>query len=282
MPASFLFRRLATPLVLAVFVSVMLTPAIFAHPHSAVHPLAPSFVGPKHHYLALGDSLAYGYQPDLDFDDGYVHDFSNELRAHGVEDSANLGCPGETSVTLIKGGCPASFLRKFPYIGSQLKAALLYLALFRGNVSPVTLDIGANDVLPDINKKTCTIDTGKFQSDLATLDSNLKETILPQLHDALTVNGEVTGDLLLANYYDPYQNICPNTLPYVQIVNQHLADDINGYGTIVDVFSAFGGATTPNPNICSYSWICSIFHDIHPKEQGYSVIAQAFENTTGY
>jgi lysophospholipase L1-like esterase len=265
------------PLTFAVVLVMLFAPAALASPRPHI-----SLVGPKSRYLALGDSLAFGYQPDLNYDDGYADDFYANLQGHSVSTFANLGCPGETSVTFLNGKCPVPILRKFPYIGSQLNAALLYLALHPGQVSPVTLDIGANDISRDINTKTCATNTSQFASDLATLDANLTQTILPQLHNALMVNGKLTGDLVVMNYYDPYQNICPNTVAYSQTVNQHIANDVSGYGTVADVFSAFGGATTPNPNICSYTWECSIFHDIHSTDTGYSVIASTFENTVGY
>jgi hypothetical protein len=150
-----------------------------------------------------------------------------------------------------------------------------------GQVSPVTLDIGANDLLPDFNAKTCSV-SSSFNTDLQMVDNNLANTILPQLKAALTVKGQVTGDLVMMNYYDPYQNICPQDVPYIQTINQHLANDVNGFGTIVDVFSAFGGANTPNKHICSYTWMCSIFHDIHATTTGYKVIASTFEQGTGY
>ena len=51
---------------------------------------------------------------------------------------------------------------------------------------------------------------------------------------------------------------------------------------MADVFTAFGGPATPNPTICSYTWMCSFFHDIHATDRGYAVIAGAFEATTGY
>lgn len=274
---SLSYRRILTPLVLASILLLIVAPSVFAAAHAQI-----SLVGPKQRYLALGDSLAFGYQPDLNYDDGYVDDFYSNLQGHGVKALANLGCPGETSNTLINGKCPVPILRKFPYIGSQLNAALIYLAAYRGQVSPVTLDIGANDILPDINKSTCVINMGKFNADMATVDANLTQIILPKLHDALMVNGQLTGDLVMMNLYDPYQNICPNTVPYLQIFNQHLADDVSSYGNIVDVFDGFGGATTPNNNICNYTWECSIFHDVHAKDAGYSVIASAFENGTGY
>jgi hypothetical protein len=90
----------------------------------------------------------------------------------------------------------------------------------------------------------------------------------------------VTGDLLLMNYYNAYQNICPSTGVYLQMLNRHLADDISGYGSLIDVFAAFGGPA--QPHVCSYTWMCTVFKDIHPKDKGYSVIASAFEADTGY
>src|SRR5216684_5678462 len=66
-------------------------------------------VGPKQHYLALGDSLAFGFQPNGDFTHGYVPDFfQQDLQKDGVKDFLNLGCPGETSTTFITGGCRAA------------------------------------------------------------------------------------------------------------------------------------------------------------------------------
>jgi lysophospholipase L1-like esterase len=256
----------------------------FAPPALAAARSSPARVGPKAYYLALGDSLAFGLQPNLNDDDGYADDFYAELQSHGVTHYANLGCSAETTKSMINGGCPGALLRKYPYLGPQLQAAVHFLHAHAGQVSPVTLDIAANDLIPDLNTSTCAV-RSSWVSDLATVDTNLTTVILPQLQAALTVNGQVTGDLLLMNYYDPYQNICPNTVPYIQILNQHLLADAKGYATVVDVFDAFGGATTPNPNICSYTWMCRdplTFLAIHATDAGYSVMANAFEQTAGY
>ncbi len=272
--------RFLTSFAFTLLLVVMFTPVARARPSANHTDLS---IGPKQYYLALGNSLAFGYQPDLDFDHGYVDDFSVDLQNHGSKQTANLGCPDETSASFINGGCPYAILRKFPYQGNQLSAALLYLNEHQGQVSPVTLDIGANDMLPDLSSATCVIDAQKFKTDLATLDSNLAQIILPRLHAALTVNGVVTGDLLVQNYYDPYQNQCPNTIPFMQEMNSHIAADVQNFGTLVDVFSAFGGAGTPNPNICIYTWICNrFFHDVHGTKSGYEVIAGVFEQSAGY
>jgi len=271
------YRYFAVPIICAITCFFVRIPTTFA----ATHVQTFSLVGPKKYYLALGDSLAFGYQPDLNFNQGYADDFFSNLKSHGVKNLANMGCPEEKSSTFINGGCPYAFMHKYFYLGAQLNAAVNYLHVHAGQVSPVTLDIGANDVMGDINISKCTA-SSNFETDLSHLDSNLTGTILPQLKAALTVRGKVTGDLVLMNYYDPYQNICPNSVSIIQTFNKHLASDIKGFGMIVDVFNAFGGQGTPNPNVCSYTWMCSISKNIHATSKGYGVIASTFESGTGY
>ncbi len=188
----------------------------------------------------------------------------------------NYGCPGETSSTFINGGCPFAP----PNTPAQLTAAVAFLQQNAGKVSPITLDIGANDVLHDTDPSTCKVNRTQFNIDLATLDTNLTGTILPALQKALTINGHVTGDLVLMNYYDPLQNLCPNTVHFTQRLNEHLAADTKAFGFfIVNVFGAFGGSGVPNPNICAYTWMCTpppLGPNIHPTDLGYSVIAGTF------
>ena len=91
--------------------------------------------GPQSYYLALGDSIAYGIQPGKGgqptFDTGYVDPFAARLRKLSPKIKVvNYGCPGESSVTFTRGGCP--WLREGqklhdPFRGAQLKAALSFL-----------------------------------------------------------------------------------------------------------------------------------------------------------
>jgi lysophospholipase L1-like esterase len=264
------YRRIIVPITLAILLLFAFAPAALAA--SSAQPSWPT--GIKQHYLALGDSLAFGFQPNGDFTHGYVTDLFQMIQSEGVQDVKNLGCPSESSTTFINGGiCPYS-----PF-SSQLAAAEAFLHANAGKVSPITLDIGANDVLLDLASNTCTVNKTKFDSDLATLNTNLTGTILPGLKAALTINGRVTGDLVLMNYYDPFQNFCPNTVHFAQRLNSALAADAKAFGFfIVNVFGAFGGPGVPNPNLCNYTWICSSppGPDIHPNNTGYSVIANTF------
>lgn len=240
-----------------------------------------ALVGPKTTYLALGDSLAFGFQPNLNWNAGYASDFFQDLQSHGVKNYVNLACVGETTVTILTGDCPFSLLRKYPYTGSQLTAALDYLSQHAGYVSPVTLDIGANDMVQDINSTNCTI-SPHWSADLARMDSNLATIILPQLVAALTLNGRLTGDLFLINYYDPFQNICPNSIPYIQELNQHLANDAAGLAMLIDIFTPFGGTNSPDPQTCDLTWMCGTAQDIHPQDRGYNMITTILEQNTGY
>src|SRR5215472_9152549 len=100
---------------------------------------------PVSYYLALGDSLAVGVQPDavgtsVETRSGYADQLYATLRrSHPGLRLVKLGCPGETTATMMKGGiCPYSG-------GSQLAAAVSFLRAHRARVSLVTIDIGAND-----------------------------------------------------------------------------------------------------------------------------------------
>jgi lysophospholipase L1-like esterase len=260
--------------------------AVLLMASAPTHSRASTFVGPKTYYLGLGDSLAFGFQPNLNWSHGYVQQWYSNLQSHGTTSLTNYGCNGETSYTFVHGGCPYAYALHNYYLGSQLNAAVSFIKGHAGKVSPVSLDIGANDLLPDISGSNCTI-SSSWSTDLANLDSRLTGTILPKLTAALANSGGIrTGDLVMMNYYDPFENQCasnPQVLADVQTLNQHIAADAAQFNVpIANVFASFGGTTTPNPNICNYTWMCSIYNDIHATSTGYGVIAGSFESLTGY
>lgn len=245
----------------------------------------PPLVGPKKYYLALGDSLAFSYQPTGNYNHGYVEDFYRDLRHHGTSSLTNYGCSGETTGSMIRGDCPRARLRKSPYKGSQLDAAVNFIEEHPGQVSPVTIDMGINDVGGAINDRTCGVNRASFERHLQSMDANMSSVILPRLIQALTVNGTRTGDLLVLNYYEPFQNRCPNIVPYTQTVNDHLSHDLDVTTyqavTMIDIFNAFGGTRTPNPHLCKYTWACR-YGDVHATNLGYQVMANAIERRVRY
>ena len=99
--------------------------------------------------------MTFGYQASKivpgftadDFDTGYVDVFASEL--HSIEPAiqvVNYGCPGESSSTFIRSGCPVAlngFPLHDPFSGPQLDAAIAFLRAHRGEVSPVASPCGA-------------------------------------------------------------------------------------------------------------------------------------------
>lgn len=245
----------------------------------------PARVLAPHYYMALGDSLSFGYQPNLDFNSGFADDIFHDEQKANVTGLVNYACAGESTETMIDGGCPGGILHHGSYTGSQLQAAVDFLkaAHNRGRVSPITLEIGSNDVITDWNAFTCS-QSPSAGADLARMDANLTGVILPRLLDALGAGTKAdNGDLHILNYYNPYAKECPGSAPFIHMLNNHLQADAAQFRIpVVDVYAAFGGDANMASNICEYTWICNVrFHDIHPTNLGYQVIAKAVELTLG-
>src|SRR6266571_771297 len=120
-----------------------------------------------HYYVALGDSLAQGYQPiggppssaaPPGYDQGYADQlFKLERDKYTQLRLVKLGCGGESTVSMLDGsqdrnvalscGPPSFYEQHYPDGGTQLAEAVAFLQEHRGSVAFVTIDIGANDVL---------------------------------------------------------------------------------------------------------------------------------------
>ena len=280
-----------------VFALVMvMAGAVFPLSAGAAKSVGASPVGPKRYYLALGDSVAYGYQPNLDLNHGYAEQwFANDLSNKGTQTLVNYACPTETSTTFITGGCRYHFMVHDFYIGSQLNAAVSFIKAHPGQVSPVTLDLGANDLLQDFDTANCTVDSTAWNRDVNAYSQNLT-TILSALSDALASKQGRTGDLIVMNYYNPYQNQCfgsgLDTAYYTQQLNNLIAQRAAQYNVpVADVYTAFGSgpSNTHNWQLCVETWKCTWRDDIHPSGgqflepgNGYGIIAATFRATIGY
>jgi lysophospholipase L1-like esterase len=261
--------------------------------------------GPPTYYLALGDSLSQGVQPDaagasVETGQGYANQLYAMLRrGQPALQLVKLGCPGETTATMIHGG-----ICRY-HGGSQLAAAVAFLNAHRGHVYLVTLDIGAND--PEdcgssgISLRTLTNCIGTGIPDAV---SNL-DTILARLRAAAGPDVRIVG----MSYYLPALAEWRDGLPGQAIawVSERLAA---GYNDLLDrayaqsdvrvanVFGAFdtsdfgnrqtvaGVGTVPRnvALICQWTWECASpprGPNQHANQAGYAVIAQAFLTAAG-
>ncbi|HEY7021234.1 MAG TPA: SGNH/GDSL hydrolase family protein [Ktedonobacterales bacterium] len=307
-------RRISAYTIFGIAVTVALVVMNIA----IITPAAVSGAFTQHYYVAVGDSLSFGYQPNLDFSHGFADDLFADLQRAEVTSNErnhtaleNYACAGETSATMINGGCRGRDFLKIPYSGAQLDAVIAFMLAHKGQISPVTFEIGANDVLPDWNAATCTassatddhiaqVDHNLTYVDTSTPDAandpnNTANGILQRLTTALAISPPLPGihgpantqarpgDLVMLNYYNPFAKVCSDSAAFVKKLNDHLAADAAKFGVpIVDVYTAFGGDAGMAGNICNLTWYCQTQPDIHPTRAGYQVIAAAVKGVLGY
>jgi lysophospholipase L1-like esterase len=251
-------------------------------------------------YLALGDSYAYGFHHNLfyeelgtkgfvepeTFNNGYVDDFGGLLKVvHPGLQVINDGCPGETTVTFVNGGCPTPKVfgthptLHHPYAGTQLADALAVLNEPGANVSPITLDIGGNDALNACGpgKPACT------PTQIATLYGEIAlrtGSILGQLRAAAP-----HASIVLLGYPNTFPTVVPDAA--AAALNSALASAAASAGaSFANPLPLFnpsvitGGPESQDiPVICAFTGMCPggtfnpLTGDIHPSKLGYRVLA---------
>jgi lysophospholipase L1-like esterase len=248
---------------------------------------------PQAYYLALGDSMAYGFQPakarkglpPSRFNTGYVDVFASRLRvlAPGIH-VVNYGCPGESLVTFGEGGCPAvaeGIGLHDTFSGAQLGAALGFLRAHPGQVSPITITLWGNDIAGFEerchNKLRCI--RKRAPHALASLGSRLR-SIIAQLRAA------APGAEIIAT---GAWNFEVNRLARVAFLYRALDKRIKrasrragaGVADTRPIFNPRGSIAAKRARICALTFMCSQ-GDPHPKDAGYRAMAKAFLAASGY
>ena len=252
---------------------------------------------PASYYLALGDSLSQGVQPDsagasVPTAQGYPDLVYATLRAgRPALRLVRLGCPGETTQTMMHGG-----ICRYP-AGSQLAAATAFLRAHRGHVSLVTIDIGAND-LEDCGNQPSITQLASCVGQLPKVTASVA-TILAALRAAAGPGVRIVG----MNYYLPALAEWRNGL--LGHATAELSEKFavaydallkRAYGqagiTVADVFGAFETNNFGNPvtvpgvgsvsrnvaRVCQWTWECAPpprGPNQHANAAGYRVIANA-------
>jgi lysophospholipase L1-like esterase len=250
------------------------------------------------YYMALGDSLAQGVQADsagrsVDTRYGYPDQLIIALRRRdpGLQ-LVKLGCPGETTATMIDG-------RHCPYpAGSQLAAAVQFLRAHAGQISLITIDIGANDpnscfTSPIVGHVPPCV-AGPDPSTAANL-AKIMTALRSAAGSRVTIIGMTYYVPELAEWRDGqaghrYARISERT---ALAFDRTLAKVYRAFGArIADVAGAyrstdFADQTVPRLGrlprnvaaVCAWSWICAPpprGPNKHPNTAGYAVIARAF------
>jgi len=255
------------------------------------------------YYLALGDSLSQGVQPDaagasVETGQGYpdllyamLHRDRPSLRL------VRLGCPGETTTTMMDGGiCRYAG-------GSQLAAADAFLRAHRGRVVLVTLDIGANDPQDCVDTSGLAMISSCLTS-MPDAARNLN-AILADLRSAAGPGTRIVG----MNYYLPelaqwrngylgeevarlsariatsYNSLLMSTYARadIAVANVFGAFDTTDFGD-QEAVPGFGTLPRNVALICRWTWACAQpprGPNQHANQAGYTVIADAFLRVAG-
>jgi lysophospholipase L1-like esterase len=251
------------------------------------------------YYLSLGDSLSQGVQPDpagasLPTQQGYPNQLYAALRVgHPGLRLVKLGCSGETTHTMIHGG-----ICSYP-AGSQLAEVTRFLRVHRGQVSLITIDIGAND--PD----SC-VTRPSIGAVASCVTKSFPETVVSLTKIMSTIRAVAGRQVRVIgmNYYVPAlaewrngflgQELARLSERLVVAYNQLLTTVYQQFGArVANVFGAFhSGDFTDQVRVpgigklprnvaavCLWTWECAPAPrgpNEHARAIGYGVIALAF------
>lgn len=272
--------------------SVALMIAVFAVGSASATQRADS----SNDYLALGDSIAFGYINQAQFEYYNPINFVGYPDWTGLAfglDLANAACPGETTGSFLSTSAPDNGCRLYRELtqlhvnyGSattQFAYAVGYLQANPGTAL-VTLQLGSNDVAlleEQCNNNPQCIASGLPQV-LATATANMA-TILA----GLRATG-YTGTLVIANYYSTdYSN--QTTTEITSALNQAITAPAPAFGAVVaDVFSAFQAVSSQfaQGKTCVAGLLNAkpgsstvLECDVHPSQSGHKLIAQTIAGT---
>jgi lysophospholipase L1-like esterase len=274
---------------LAVMLAVAVVPATAAADAQPVH------AGVD--YLALGDSVAFGYRPPAVTAPADYLDASNfagypEDLAAGIPLTlSNASCPGETTASMITAGAqsngcensvgsPVGYRTLLPlhvdYSGTQLSYAVSYLRS-HPRTRLVTIDIGANDLFV-CQATTADHCTGTdFPAALRQITDNLTTIFTTLRHAAHYQHDLVLMTYYALNYTDPVQVAGTTAL------NTALTAAGTQLGILVaDGFAAFQRASQDaGGDPCAAGLLIALPTggcNIHPSALGHHVLAAAIED----
>jgi lysophospholipase L1-like esterase len=250
---------------------------------------------PKKFIVALGDSLAFGFQqirfnenPDPSNFTGFVDVFTqmvNETPPGKFADAVNFGCPGETSTSLLSGPCAYHVEEGFPlhvnYDGAQIDAATAFIAAHPGRVGTVIVDIGSNDLLALVDSCGGTSNlqciAAGLPSVIATLVANYTE-ILSRLRAVAP-----QAVLLVVQLYNPLAIVDPASNILLPPINDAIASVAQSFNAaLANPFPGINLAPPQPETLCDLTLICTPLMDIHLSDAGYEFVGGLLFQASGY
>jgi lysophospholipase L1-like esterase len=257
-------------------------------------------VTPGSTWLALGDSVTFGYQESTVFPAPNYHNASSffgypELLGSELQlNVVNAACPGETTASMIdtmaqSNGCEntpgagsVGYRTMFPlhvgYSGPQLDFAKRYLR--HNTVRLVSLMIGANDffVCQETTPDHCA-SSAEVAGVVASVTHNVKRILT-----TIRKTAHYRGQLAIVNYYSlDYAD--PVETAGTQLLNQTVDAAASGFHVVIaDGFGELQTAALHSgSNTCTAGLLTQLVGvpntpcGVHPSYAGQSLLAQALE-----
>jgi lysophospholipase L1-like esterase len=252
-----------------------------------------SQAGAGHPYLALGDSVSFGYITQAGYEYRNPENFIGFPQYVGEAlgmTATNAACPGETSagfssVTGADNGC-RPFRTSFPlhthYSGTQLAFATAFLKA-HPNTKLVTIQLGANDAF--LLESQCKNDPMCIAAGLPALLTAVGNH-MDRIYRTLEAS-HFHGRLVVVNYYSLDYGDAAATAT-TRLLNQAITSHAQADGAIVaDAFTAFQHAAasaaghTCAAGLLNASPAAQFTCDVHPSQSGQELLAKAVENAFG-
>jgi lysophospholipase L1-like esterase len=273
---------------LAALLLALCTLALLVPPAHSYVPESYTPVGPGDVYLALGDSIPAGVEAAANNDNqpGFPAPLYNTLR----EDYPDLlftnlsDASGLTSSGMITNTGESQLDQAVAFIESERAAGR--------RVGLVTLTIGGNDMLSVFPEALGGVNNDPEEVALV-LEANY-DIIIPRLLEALTVEGERQGDLLIMDYYNAYPGLTNPIDPdlttdnWLPVYNQIIENAAVKYGVpMAEVAAAFAGNEeeliyVTRPYVPFFPEPDPADFDFHPTPAGHEVIAEEYLAVSGY
>jgi lysophospholipase L1-like esterase len=254
--------------------------------------------GSESYYLSVGDSLAQGFQPiggphtnsaAVGYSQGYADQLFKLARDGGQDQLrlVKLGCGGESTATMIEDS------RCAYDTGSQLGDAVEFLDAHPGEVAFITIDLGANDIFED-----CEGDPSCFIPQIATNLPFILETLRDHAGPGVPIVGMSYFAPDVVQWFDDpaageaaaastvlFNNFLESLYAGAgaPVADVESAFAVTDFATLVDV-KGVGPVPLSVFNTCALTWLCTappLGPDVHPNNDGYGVIAQAFATALG-
>lgn len=248
-------------------------------------------------YLDIGASVSVGVQPTPAAPQGQPtdHGYANRLvaleAAKGVTlRLTELGCPGESTTTMITGGD-----RCYQAPDNQLIDAVTFLQAHHDQTGLVTLDLGFNDIVSCL--RGASVDTTCVNQNLALLARQL-----PQIISTLKAAAGPNVTFIGLNHYNPYTArallgakglvFAQDSTTVLRQLNDLLQQIYASFDVpMANVVRAFNSDARQGSKshlmrsmpinvqeACNLTWMCRTGHygpNLHPNAAGYEAITDA-------